>query len=153
MRWSTRAAGSWECRRSMPSWAMRSVMSILIACSVLGCTSAMPHSSFTILAVLGGETGFAQSLLQHIHGLDKIDFLEVAKMAHAEDFSFQLSLATGEHNAVLLSQFFQQCFRVEASGREYRGHRVRCVPVIGEHIQAHFLDAPAHVVANALVPF
>src|SRR5215471_16069409 len=57
--------------------------------------------------LLAGETGFAQSLLHHIHRFNEVNFLEEAKVAHAKDLPLQMLLPALEDNFVLFAQLLQ----------------------------------------------
>src|SRR5712692_162863 len=110
----------------MPSCAMRSVMSILIACAASLCASAInPLSSLTV------KTELPQALLQQIHRLYQVDLLEEAEVPHTDQLAFQVFLPTTKDNAVLLTQLLKQGLYIDAFWRQDCCDGVRCVLMIG----------------------
>src|SRR5690349_3104036 len=120
------ASGSCERRRSMPSCAMRSAISILISSSTWPCSSSIVACS----SLLGVKTERAQAHLHCIHGLDQVHFLEETKMPDSENLPLQVLLTAGKDHVILFAQHLQQRFRIDPFGCEHGSNGIRGVLMV-----------------------
>src|SRR2546425_8556179 len=122
------ASGSCERRRSIPSCAMRSAISILISSATFPCsTPIVPRSSHLCF-----KTESSQAHLHFIHCLYQVYFLEEAEMPHAENLSFQVLLSSTKDDVILLAQGVEESLGVDAFGYTYGCNGIRCILVVCE---------------------
>src|SRR5947207_11881029 len=109
------ASGSCARKRSMPSCATLSVMSIFAVAMSLAASATPPLASTMPIPsslMLYAKARFTQTLFGRIHCLFQVLLREVAEMPHTENLALQLRLSTLQHDAILFTQLFKYGFDV-----------------------------------------
>src|SRR6266567_3472890 len=110
------AWGSSVRKSATPSFAMRSVISILIVSTFSSCATDIFHCSSLLIYfafALSLKSKLGQSLFHRVHCLGQISLLEKAEVTHAEYLAVQVFLSSAQHNPILFAQLFQHRFCID----------------------------------------